>query len=128
MVVVDGRRDRSVGMTLEELTDLFSSLGATWALNLDGGGSTTLVVNGTVKNRPSDGSERPVSSSLLVLRGSDSGEIAQTEEPIPSPDPSLAWQRVSSDPASTGGLASVLIGRGARAPWLVDAARAVRSR
>jgi hypothetical protein len=128
MVTVDGRRDRSVGMTLREFADLFSSLGATWALNLDGGGSTTMVVDGDVKNRPSDGSERAVSSALLVLRGSDSGEAVPVEGPVPTPDSDPAWEAAVADPASTGGLAAVLTARGARSAWLLDAARAFRGR
>ncbi len=128
MVTVDGRQDRSVGMTLQEFADLFSSLGATWALNLDGGGGTTMVVNGGVRNRPSDGSERAVSSALLVLPGSDTGESAAAESPAPGPDPELTWEAVVGDPASTGGLASVLTAQGARSPWLRDAARAFRER
>ncbi len=71
MVTVDGRRANSVGMTMKEFARLFLRLGADWALNLDGGGSTTMVVDGEVKNQPSDGSERAISSALLVLRGPD---------------------------------------------------------
>jgi len=65
---VDGRRQDSVGMSLEELTDFMKALGASDALNLDGGGSTTLVVDGRVVNRPSDKEgERAVSNVLLLL-------------------------------------------------------------
>jgi hypothetical protein len=71
MVTVDGRRPSSVGMTLKQFGRLFLRLGADWALNLDGGGSTTMVVGGEVKNRPADGNERAVSSALLVLPGAD---------------------------------------------------------
>lgn len=69
LVVADGRQDGySVGMSLPELTDLLRSLGAVDALNLDGGGSTTLVVRGEVVNRPSDPQgERPVANALLLL-------------------------------------------------------------
>lgn len=75
MVVVDGRSERSVGMTLQGFAGLFSRLGATQALNLDGGGSSTMVVRGKVVNRPSDSSgERRVNSALLVLPGRDAGE------------------------------------------------------
>jgi hypothetical protein len=127
MVTVDGRSERSVGMTLREFADLFASLDASWALNLDGGGSTTMVVNGDVKNRPSDGTERPVSSALLVLRGSDSGEIAPeapAPSPVPGPQPSIVWRKVARDPASTGGLASYLRARGYDLPSFMI--RAVR--
>ena len=69
LVTVDGRRPGwSAGMTLRESALLMRSLGARDALNLDGGGSTTMVVRGEVVNRPSDRvGERPVSDALLVL-------------------------------------------------------------
>jgi hypothetical protein len=70
LVVVDGRRaPYSVGMTLHEFTDLLSSLGADEALNLDGGGSSVMVVRGRVRNRPSDEEgERPVVNALALVR------------------------------------------------------------
>lgn len=68
-VVVDGRQPgQSLGMTLDELTDLMLSLDCRYAINLDGGGSTTMYLNGSVVNSPSDvGGERPVADALLVL-------------------------------------------------------------
>jgi hypothetical protein len=67
LVVVDGRQPgHSDGMTLPELTDLLQELGARDALNLDGGGSTALVLRGELVNRPSDPAERPVANALLV--------------------------------------------------------------
>ncbi len=55
-VVVDGRQpDLSIGMTIEELaTFAQDTLEANWGIALDGGGSSTMVVNGNVKNHPSD--------------------------------------------------------------------------
>jgi hypothetical protein len=69
LVTVDGRRPGwTAGMTLTEAARLMRSLGATDALNLDGGGSSTMVVRGEVVNRPSDRvGERPVSNGLFVL-------------------------------------------------------------
>lgn len=69
LVVVDGRApEHGLGMTLRELAEELRRAGATDVLNLDGGGSTTLVVSGAVANRPSDeGGERPVSDALVVL-------------------------------------------------------------
>ncbi len=61
-------------MTLVEFARLFKNLGATDALNLDGGGSSTMVVKGSIKNVPSDGRERPVINALLVLPGRDRRE------------------------------------------------------
>jgi hypothetical protein len=71
---VDGRRRGSVGMDLLRLADLMRRLGAVSALNLDGGGSSTMVVRGRIMNRPSDGSERPISSAVLILDGTDRRE------------------------------------------------------
>nr|MBA2671445.1 phosphodiester glycosidase family protein [Gemmatimonadota bacterium] len=74
LVVVDGRREGySVGMTLEETAELMRELGAMDALNLDGGGSTTLVTAAGIINRPSDAEERPVANALLVMGATRSG-------------------------------------------------------
>ena len=55
LVTVDGRQpDTSAGMTLVELQRLAKRIGLTDALNLDGGGSTTMVIAGNVVNHPSD--------------------------------------------------------------------------
>lgn len=71
LVVVDGRQPtHSVGMSLRELIDFASRIGIVDALNLDGGGSTTMVVKGQVVNRPSDATgPRPVSDAILVFSG-----------------------------------------------------------
>jgi hypothetical protein len=65
---VDGRRPPiSVGMTLPELARLMIEFGAVDAINLDGGGSTTMVVEGKIVNTPSDATgERPVSDAIVV--------------------------------------------------------------
>jgi Phosphodiester glycosidase len=69
LVTVDGRRAGwSAGVTLAEAARVMRSLGAREALNLDGGGSTAMVVRGRTVNRPSDPTgERPVSDALVVL-------------------------------------------------------------
>jgi exopolysaccharide biosynthesis protein len=68
-VTVDGRDPlRSVGMSLPELTDLFLSLGAVSAVNLDGGGSTTMVVEGQIVNQPTDtDGERANGDGILLF-------------------------------------------------------------
>lgn len=73
LVTVDGRQPGySAGMTLIELAALLSRLGAMEALNVDGGGSTTMVVNGRFVNRPSDAAgERPVANALGVVGPAD---------------------------------------------------------
>jgi exopolysaccharide biosynthesis protein len=69
LVAVDGRQPAlSIGMTLAELARLLIEFGALEAINMDGGGSTTMVVKGAIVNRPSDVTgERPVSDAILVL-------------------------------------------------------------
>jgi hypothetical protein len=73
--VVDGRRPGwSVGMRLDAFARLLRALGASSALNFDGGASTTMVVQGEVVNRPADGTLRAVPSSMLVLDHRDASE------------------------------------------------------
>lgn len=76
LVVVDGRQPRwSLGPTMSEFARIMQDLGAVTALNLDGGGSSEMVVEGEVVNRPSDGHQRPISNAVLVLPGEDPGEL-----------------------------------------------------
>ncbi len=78
MVVVDGRdATRALGMSLGELAQLMRDLGCDDALNLDGGGSSEMIVRDTesgrlrVVNRPSDGRERAIANGLgISIRGS----------------------------------------------------------
>jgi hypothetical protein len=150
LVTVDGREPgRSVGMTLAEATEFMRSLGATEAINLDGGGSTTFVANGVVVNEPSDvavrrgsgevilhnaGSgdsllghvERPVASALTVV---PSNEVAVPPiDPLAFPSIGLpqalaALAPASSDPGSVpdGGLPALV------SPPASDAGREVRA-
>ena len=70
LMAVDGRSESSGGMSLTQLTDFLVSLGAVNALNLDGGGSTVMVVGGSIVNHPSDKEgERAVANALVVLGG-----------------------------------------------------------
>lgn len=68
MITVDGRQPGvSVGMNLNELAEYLLSLGAVDAMNLDGGGSTTMFLDGKVVNKPSDKEgERKVGDAILV--------------------------------------------------------------
>ena len=70
LLVVDGRQGAySSGMTLVELTEALSAVvGATEALNLDGGGSSVMVAGGTLLSHPSDDDgERAVRNALAVV-------------------------------------------------------------
>lgn len=78
LATVDGRqRGWSVGMNLGELGRLMADLGCTEALNLDGGGSTTIWVRGKVHNRPSDGGQRRIANALLLRLRSDQGPLSR---------------------------------------------------
>jgi len=76
-VVVDGRRvGHSIGISLYDLAQRMKELGAYQAMNLDGGGSSTLVVRGATMNRPSDsGGDRPVTNSLLAVSTAPPGPL-----------------------------------------------------
>jgi hypothetical protein len=126
LVVVDGRQGGySAGMTLRELADLMVSLGAREAVNLDGGGSSEMFLNGLVVNRPSDGRERFISSALVVLPGADPGQSdLEGRGPVVSGSARTGATGTSdrllgpsvTDPASTGGLADALRRSGVRLP------------
>lgn len=111
---VDGRTSASIGLTLVGLANEFKRKGAIYALNLDGGGSSSMWIRGKgVVSSPSDGSERSVSSALLVLGGPDSGDPNNMapRAPVSDADASAAeavaaddFAAAVADPASTGGL------------------------
>ncbi|MFN2489308.1 MAG: phosphodiester glycosidase family protein [Actinomycetota bacterium] len=147
LVTVDGRRPGwSTGMTPIGFARLFRFLGARWALNLDGGGSTTMWVKDKIVNRPSDpGGERAVGSSILVLPVRDPSEPRPLDPPskpvrsglvtgaLASMVPSIASgdgredpaRLTSLDPASTGGMLDALA-RGAFGPMGPTLPRSVR--
>ena len=68
LMVVDGRSQYSAGMSLKEFATYLKRFGAVSAVNLDGGGSSEMVLDGKIMNRPSDGLERPVSIGLGIFR------------------------------------------------------------
>jgi exopolysaccharide biosynthesis protein len=69
LVTVDGRQPgESIGMSLTMLASLLLEFDAIEAINLDGGGSTTMVIRNKIINKPSDATgERPVSDAILVF-------------------------------------------------------------
>jgi exopolysaccharide biosynthesis protein len=70
LMVVDGRQPGSRGVNLEELAALLRGVGAVDAVNLDGGGSSTLVVNGSLVNRPVGVAlQREVMSAIATFCG-----------------------------------------------------------
>ncbi|GGX66224.1 phosphodiester glycosidase family protein [Streptomyces hiroshimensis] len=73
LLALDGAADYRTGLTVAELADLMRDLGADDAVNLDGGGSSTLVTRDpdsgrtAVRNHPSGGAERPVANGVGVF-------------------------------------------------------------
>ncbi len=91
LVTVDGRQRGATGMSLGEAASFMAALGASEAVNFDGGGSTTFVARGVVRNRPSEGRERPVASALALV----------TPDATPAPAAPAAQPRTTpTDPAS----------------------------
>ena len=74
LVVADGRNAQAAGLSMSELQQVMAALGCRDAVNLDGGGSTTMVVRGQVVNHPSDNKqfdpagERVVANAIVVTR------------------------------------------------------------
>lgn len=69
LITIDGRGDHSVGATLRENARILQSFGVEQGLNLDGGGSTFLMIGDEVVNVPSDRDPyRPVADALLISR------------------------------------------------------------
>lgn len=68
LVVAEGATvTERCGMTLDDLASVMIKLGARDAMNLDGGGSSTFVADGRIRNAPSDGIARLVSNALVVF-------------------------------------------------------------
>jgi exopolysaccharide biosynthesis protein len=92
-VIADGRRPGVPGPTLAELgTFMQEELGVCSGLNLDGGGSTVMVVEGQIVNQPSDGSERIVANHLAVVSATE-------RRPCPPDAPAPARDEKTTPPA-----------------------------
>ncbi|HOM80161.1 MAG TPA: phosphodiester glycosidase family protein [Armatimonadota bacterium] len=80
LAAVDGRQMVSAGMTLLELAEWLREEGAVDAINLDGGGSTTLALRQLVVNQPSQGPQRPIANAVVIALdpqpAAEEGELA----------------------------------------------------
>ena len=69
LITADGRNVNSLGLSIAEAAAAANSFHLQEAINLDGGGSTTMVADGTVLNTPSDtAGERPVGDALVITK------------------------------------------------------------
>ncbi|MBK9387943.1 MAG: phosphodiester glycosidase family protein [Planctomycetes bacterium] len=129
LLTCDGRTDQSLGLTMGELAHAMRGLDCIDALNLDGGGSTTLWVRdepeGGVANCPCDNKrfdrsgERAVSNSLLV-HTRDLFELDEDEAGL-ALEPAREWRRVENDARALHGdyaVASAGSGAAVRASYL----------
>ena len=111
MVVVDGRQGASNGLTLAQAADLMLGLGATDAVNFDGGGGSTIVVGGTVWNQPSDQpnadpavAERVAANAFMVMTR-PGGAPAPQNPPRPGPSGAGSTPPTTAPPARGGVIA-----------------------
>ena len=72
LVAVDGREGSSIGMTLMELANFMKASGCIGAINLDGGGSTVMYVNGQIVNKPQMKGGIPLSNAIIFARTAES--------------------------------------------------------
>ena len=103
LCVVDGRQSGySLGISVNKEAELAKALGAAFALELDGGGSSTMLIRIddvlTLRNKPSDGSMRRVSNAIMLVEKEK--ETQQPEEPTqPATDPTTT--PTTTDPVTT---------------------------
>lgn len=100
-----GNAPGPAGYTLLQLATLMRSLGCVGAINLDGGGSTSLVVGGRTTVRPSDGAERPVISAILLVDPTSQAVAAAAPRIAHQPwdTPVAAGTAATLQVAATGG-------------------------
>lgn len=100
LVAVDGRQSMSNGATIAEMAEIMRRWGCIEAINLDGGGSTTMNLFGLTLNRPSSGEERPIANAVVLFGATP---------PLPVETISVA---VPAAPVEAGSPVSVEVSRG----------------
>jgi hypothetical protein len=130
LVTVDGRQDLSKGVSLADLAKIMLRIGAVNAINLDGGGSTTMAVRGMVLNSiASTGVERPVADSLCVF-AQDTSTQTISSAPESQPQNGAAPVEPSVTPIFAGTLrisglpASMVVGQTAQLT-IIDSGKAI---
>jgi hypothetical protein len=124
LAVVDGRATGRAGMTCDELIALYQELGATDAVNLDGGGSSAMWLAGSgVVTYPSDGNERVVANHLAI-RATGAGDAPNCPNPrwdasfvgmdapveMTSGDEAVVWMELANEGNITWSLDRTRIG------------------
>jgi len=117
LLVVEGdNAPGPAGVNLAELAALLQALGCTQAINLDGGGSTSLVVGGRTTVRPSGGAERAVASAVLW--------VDPRTQTVATAAPSIVHEpwAVTLAQGTRGGIQVVAQGGGLSYQWLYEGA------
>jgi Phosphodiester glycosidase/Calcineurin-like phosphoesterase len=105
LLTIDGKQVNSAGVTLTQWAKMVADFGAYTALNIDGGGSSTLLARKpgetdlTLENSPSDGSERAVANGLGLYAPAGSGKLTGY------------WVAPTADPAAAPGSDQVTLAR-----------------
>ena len=125
-LVVDGRTAESAGMTCTELATTMAALGCTRALNLDGGGSSTLWVRGEsdggIVSCPCDNKtfdhqgERAVANALL----GEAADVVVGDDGEATLEPAARFVRAQDDACILGEFRTATPGQGASASWQLD--------
>lgn len=105
LMVVDGRQGASIGVSLPELAQIMIDLGATEAINLDGGGSSQMAIGDSLINRPSGGSFQRSVATFLAIVDADSipkAPVVDFEEIIDTGDGSAKVSSGWSESANSG--------------------------
>jgi hypothetical protein len=117
LVAVDGRSSRSAGMTIRDLALELKRLNAVTAMSLDGGGSTTLAFDGDLLNVPSDGSERAVSTALMLQYYGAYAPAPKTRVVSPNGDGTADGQRLAYKLVRRSTVDVRLVGPGGGVLW-----------
>ena len=97
LVAVDGRQTAAEGLTMAEAADFLVGLGVTDAVNLDGGGGTTFVTNGSVLNRPSDND--PAHPAQYTERGAANAFVVVARPAAAPPPPPSSMHALEAKPS-----------------------------
>ncbi len=117
LVAVDGRQSFSIGVNLWDLARKLKKLGAVNAMAFDAGGSTTLAFDGKVLNSPSDGHERAVSTSLMMLYYGAYAPAPLNDTVSPNGDGVAEGQRLAYRIVRPSTVSARLLGPGGNVLW-----------
>ena len=112
LFVCDGRSDLSTGATLDEVAKIMMDLDCTDVLNLDGGGSSEIIADGSILNTPSDGTERNIINAVMFVKAEPKSDFELmtksmmwdfTNNSGVKPDPNWLYSSTNARCISTSG-------------------------